>query len=53
MVNDDKQQVNCDCIEKVMEKEKSSHGNIQLAIVIRKESSTQEVIQSWPKSMHL
>jgi hypothetical protein len=46
-------QQDCNGIEKVMEKEKSSHGNIQLVIVISKESSTQEVIQSWPKSMHL
>jgi hypothetical protein len=44
---------NCNGIVKVMEKEKNSCGNIQLVIVIRKEASTQEVIQSWPKSMHL
>ena len=53
MINDDKQQVNCNGIEKMMEKEKSSHWNLQLVIVISKETSTQEVIQSWPKSMHL
>lgn len=38
MVNEDKAAGNCNCIEKAIEKEKSSHGNIQLVIVIRKES---------------
>jgi hypothetical protein len=38
MVNDDRQQVIATAFEKVMEKEKNSRGDIQLVIVICKES---------------
>ena len=53
MVNDDKQQVIATALKNDRKGKKDPHWNLQLVIVISKESSTQEVIQSWPKLMHL